>query len=161
MVRSFTWGWPTTTHTSLQDLVAAPEFFDPLLSWTPVPGAAKYELDVNFSQDFNTSSRVYSATTVATGFSPVKPFPNNTYYWRVRPINAQGDDGVWTQGSSFTQFFDTVAAAARGLDGDGGAHARRAQRHRAEAARLADSGAASRLESGRRGSRLRPQRLQR
>jgi hypothetical protein len=107
VVRSFTWGWPTQTHTSLQDLVTAPEFFDPLLSWTPVPGAAKYELDVNFSQDFNTSSRVYSATTVATGFSPIKPLPNNTYYWRVRPINAQGDDGVWTQGSSFTQFFDT------------------------------------------------------
>ena len=107
VVRSFTWGWPTTTHTSLQDLVTAPEFFDPLLSWTPVPGAAKYELDVNFSQDFNTSSRVYSATTVATGFSPIKPLPNNTYYWRVRPINAQGDDGVWTQGSSFTQIFDT------------------------------------------------------
>ena len=106
-MRSFTWGWPTTTQTGLQDLVSAPEFFDPLLSWTPVPGAATYQLDVNFSQDFNTSSRVYSATTVATGFSPVKPLPNNTYYWRVRPISAQGDDGVWTQGSSFTQFFDT------------------------------------------------------
>jgi hypothetical protein len=115
VVRSFTWGWPTTTHTSLQDLVAAPEFFDPLLSWTPVPGAAKYELDVNFSQDFNTSSRVYSATTVATGFSPVKPLPNNTYYWRVRPISAQGDDGVWTQGSSFTQFFDTSPPLPVGL----------------------------------------------
>lgn len=108
VVRSFTWGWPTTTQTSLQDLVTAPEFFDPLLSWTPVPGAAKYELDVNFSQDFNSSSQVYSATTVATGFSPVEPLPNNTYYWRVRPINAQGADGVWTQGSSFTQFFDTA-----------------------------------------------------
>lgn len=107
VVRSFTWGWPTQTQTSLQDLATAPEFFDPLLSWTPVPGAAKYEIDVNFSQDFNTSSQVYSATTVATGFSPIKPFPNNTYYWRVRPINAQGDDGVWTTGSSFTQFFDT------------------------------------------------------
>jgi hypothetical protein len=115
VVRSFTWGWPTTTHTSLQDLVTAPEFFDPLLSWTPVPGAAKYELDVNFSQDFNTSSRVYSATTVATGFSPIKPLPNNTYYWRVRPVNAQGDDGVWTQGTSFTQFFDTSPPMPVGL----------------------------------------------
>ena len=72
----------------------------------------KYELDVNFSQDFNTSSRVYSATTVATGFSPVHPFPNNTYYWRVRPINAQGDKGVWTQGSTFIQFFDTIPPLA-------------------------------------------------
>jgi hypothetical protein len=107
-VHSFTWGWPTATQTNLRDLVGAPEFFDPLLSWTPVRGAVQYELDVNFSQDFNSSSRVYSATTDATGFSPVHPFPNNAYYWRVRPINAQGDKGVWTQGSSFTQFFDTT-----------------------------------------------------
>jgi hypothetical protein len=107
-VRSFTWNWPTATQPSLSDLVDAPEFFDPLLSWTPVPGATKYELDVNFSQDFNSSSNVYSATTVATGFSPINPLPNNTYYWRVRPINAQGDTGIWSQGSPFTQFFDTV-----------------------------------------------------
>jgi hypothetical protein len=108
-VRSFKWGWPTATQTNLKDLVAAPEFFDPLLSWTPVRGAAKYELDVNFSQDFNSSSRVCcSTTTVATGFSPTNPLPNNTYYWRVRPINPQGDKGVWTQGTSFTQFFDTL-----------------------------------------------------
>jgi hypothetical protein len=107
-VRSFKWGWPTATTTHLQDLVSAPEFFDPLLSWTPVRGAAKYELDVNFSQDFNGSSRVCcSTTTVATGFSPTNPLPNNTYYWRVRPINAQGDKGIWTEGTSFTQFFDT------------------------------------------------------
>jgi hypothetical protein len=107
--RSFTWGWPTGTQTSLRDLVGASEFFDPLLSWTPVRGATQYELDVNFSQDFNSSSRVCcSTTTVATGFSPTNPLPNNTYYWRVRPINAQGDKGVWTQGAPFTQFFDTL-----------------------------------------------------
>src|SRR5262249_29799733 len=107
VVRSFTWNWQTSTTANPTDLVSAPEFYDPLLSWAPVPGAAKYELDVNFSQDFNSSSSVYSATTDATGFSPLKPFPNNTYYWRVRPINAQGDAGIWTQGTGFTQFFDT------------------------------------------------------
>lgn len=107
-VRSFAWSWPTATQPSLNDLVEAPEFFDPLLSWTSVPGATKYEFEVNFSQDFNSSSRVYSATTVATGFSPLSPLPSNTYYWRVRPINAQGDTGIWSQGPSFTQFFDTA-----------------------------------------------------
>ena len=107
-VRSFMWSWPTATQPSLSDLVDAPEFFDPLLRWTPVPGAARYQLAVNFSQDFNSSSNVYSATTTATGFSPTTPLPNNTYYWRVRPINAQGDAGIWSQGPSFTQFFDTA-----------------------------------------------------
>jgi hypothetical protein len=108
-VRAFNWSWPTATVPSLQDLVSAPEFFDPLLSWNPIPGAAKYQLDVNFSQDFNASSSVCcSATTVATGFSPTKPLPNNTYYWRVRAINVQGAEGVWTQGASFLQPFDTI-----------------------------------------------------
>ena len=111
-VRSFTWSWPTATQPSLHDLDGAPESFEPLLSWTPVPGATKYELDVNFSQDFNSSSRVYSAATVATGFSPTKPFPNNTYYWRVRPINAQGETGIWSQGPTFNQFFDTAPPLA-------------------------------------------------
>lgn len=109
VVRSFTWGWPTGTKTNLSDLVTAPEFFDPLLTWAPVPGAARYELNVSFSQDFNNSSMVCcSSTTVATGYSPTLPLPNNTYYWRVRPINAKGDKGVWTPGTSFTQIFDTV-----------------------------------------------------
>src|SRR6185437_8215021 len=111
-VRSFTWSWPTATQPSLHDLDGAPESFEPLLSWTPVPGATKYELDVNFSQDFNSSSRVYSGATVATGFSPTKPFPNNTYYWRVRPINAQGETGIWSQGPTFNQFFDTAPPLA-------------------------------------------------
>jgi hypothetical protein len=130
-VRSFKWGWPTATQTSLRDLVDAPEFFDPLLSWSPVPGAAKYELDVNFSQDFNTSSRVCcSSPTVATAYASSKLLPNNTYYWRVRPVNIQGAEGVWTNGASFTKTFDNVPPVAgssiTGLHmrdgfGDGGA----------------------------------------
>jgi hypothetical protein len=113
VVRAFRWGWPTATQTSLRDLVDAPEFFDPLLSWSPVPGAAKYELDVNFSQDFNTSSRVCcSSATVATGYSSPKVLPNNTYYWRVRPVNIQGAEGVWTSGASFTKTFDNVPPVA-------------------------------------------------
>jgi hypothetical protein len=111
-VRSFTWGWPTATQTNIENLIQDPvdalTFFDPLISWTSVPGAAKYELDINFSQDFNQSSRVFSGTSVATGYSPTRPLPNNTYYWRVRPINAQGANGVWTEGASFTQYFDTI-----------------------------------------------------
>lgn len=113
VVRSFTWGWPTATTTSLQNLIQNPfdaqRFYDPLISWTPVPGAAEYELDINFSQDFNPSSRVCcSKTTVATGYSPTRPLPNNTYFWQVRPINAQGAKGVWTPGESIFQYFDTI-----------------------------------------------------
>jgi hypothetical protein len=129
-VRSFTWGWPSATQTNLRDLVDAPELDDPLLTWNPVAGASKYELDVNFSQDFNSSSKVCcSATQVATGFSPTKILANNTYYWRVRPVNVQGTQGVWTQGATFTKTFDNVPPVAgssvtglhmRDASGDGG-----------------------------------------
>jgi hypothetical protein len=117
-VRSFNWSWPTATQTKLQNLIQSPSdaltTYDPLLSWTPVPGAVKYQLDINFSQDFNPSSSVCcSATTVANGYSPPRPLPNNTYFWRVRPINAQGADGVWTTGTSFTQYFDTIPPIAQ------------------------------------------------
>ena len=112
VVRSFNWSWPTATETSVENLIQSPADVlttnDPLLSWTPVPGAVKYQLDINFSQDFNPSSSVCcSATTVATGYSPTRPLPNNTYYWRVRSINAQGANGGWIQGTSFLQYFDT------------------------------------------------------
>jgi hypothetical protein len=109
VVRSFTWAWPSGTQASLSDLVSAPELFDPLLSWKPVPGAASYQVDVNFSQDFAPSSKVCcSSPTIATAFSPSKILPNNTYYWRVRPVNVQGAQGVWTSGASFTKTFDNV-----------------------------------------------------
>jgi hypothetical protein len=112
-VRSFRWGWPSATQANLRDLVDAPELFDPLLSWTPVPGAVKYEIDVNFSQDFNSSSRVCcSSTTSATGYSPNSILPNNTYYWRVRPFNVQGTQGVWTTGPTFAKTFDNVPPVA-------------------------------------------------
>jgi hypothetical protein len=125
VVRSFSWSWPTETTWATQNLMTqnstdALQLFDPLLSWGAVPGAAKYELDINFSQDFNSSSRVCcSSTTVATGYSPPKPFPNNTYFWRVRPINADGALGNWSPGQSdptaatFTQYFDTIPPIAQ------------------------------------------------
>jgi hypothetical protein len=123
VVRSFTWLWPTGLTTSLQNLIQDPTdaqtFSDPLLSWTAVAGAADYELDINFSADFNPSSRVCcSATTDATGYSPTRPLPNNTYYWRVRPINVQGANGAWTQGTSIFQYFDTIPPLPAPQPGD-------------------------------------------
>jgi hypothetical protein len=114
VVRSFTWGWITGNQSTgltnlIQDPIDAQTFYDPLLTWAAVPGAAGYELDINFSADFNPSSRVCcSATTIATGYSPTRPLPNNTYFWRVRPINVQGAQGSWAPGQSIFQYFDTI-----------------------------------------------------
>jgi large repetitive protein len=46
-VASFTWLWPSTTAVHLEDLNPAPEAYDPRFSWSPVPGAARYEVEIN------------------------------------------------------------------------------------------------------------------
>jgi hypothetical protein len=105
-VASFSWLWPSTTTPRLTDLVEAPEVMDPQFAWDPVPGAAKYEVEVNSSQDFAPGSKVCcSAATIATALTPTVLFKDNAYYWRVRAIDADGNAGVWNNGPSFTKAF--------------------------------------------------------
>ncbi len=113
---SFNWVWPSTTATSVSDLVAGPEIYDPEFSWDPVAGAAGYEVEVNFSSDWATSSKVCcepisiftEASTLGTSLSPAVVLANNTYYWRVRAIDASDNAGVWNVGPTFTKTFDNV-----------------------------------------------------
>jgi hypothetical protein len=108
-VGSFTWSWPSTTTPRVSDLVAATEHFDPQFSWDAVPGATRYEVEVNSSQDFAPGSKVCcSQTTISTSLSPTVVFQDNTYYWRVRALDAHGNSGVWNLGPSFTKAFDKV-----------------------------------------------------
>ena len=110
-VASFSWLWPSTTVTHLVDLNAAPEVFDPQFSWDPVPGAARYEVEVNSSSDFAPGSKVCcSDTTIATSLSPTQVFEDNVYYWRVRALDPDNNAGVWNAGGSFLKTFDKVAA---------------------------------------------------
>jgi hypothetical protein len=108
-VASFTWSWPSTTTPVVTDLVAATEYFDPQFSWDPVAGATKYEVEVNSSQDFAPGSKVCcSQTTISTSLAPTVVYRDNTYYWRVRALDAVGNSGVWNLGPSFTKTFDKV-----------------------------------------------------
>jgi hypothetical protein len=115
-VRSFDWAWPTTTATRFTDLHASPEVVDPHFSWDPVAGAAGYEVEVNASQDWAGGSKVCceplrlgsDVTTLATSLSPPEQLNNNTYYWRVRAIDTDGNAGVWNVGPSFTKTFANV-----------------------------------------------------
>jgi hypothetical protein len=105
-VASFTWIWPSTTATRVNDLVEAPEVMDPQFSWDPVPGAARYEVEVNSSQDFAPGSKVCcSPPTIATSLTPTVLFKDNVYYWRVRAIDADGNAGLWNLGPAFTKTF--------------------------------------------------------
>jgi hypothetical protein len=112
-VASFTWMWPTATATTVGDLRVDPEVYDPVFSWDPVPGAARYELEVNPAQDFSPGSRVCCVgsgfpTIIAPTHSPDRNLRDNTYYWRVRAIDAFGNAGDWNVGPSFVKTFDKV-----------------------------------------------------
>jgi hypothetical protein len=108
-VGTFTWAWPTTTATALDDLVSATEVFDPLYSWTALPGAARYEVEVNSSSDFTPGSKVCcSGTTLGTAFASTLLFKNNTYYWRIRALDQVGNAGVWNLGPNFIKTFDSA-----------------------------------------------------
>jgi hypothetical protein len=108
-VGSFVWRWPSQTRTALIDLNSSARVMDPQFAWQPVPGAARYEVEVNPSRDFAVGSRVCcDEKVIGTSLSPKKVLPNNAYYWRVRAVDMDGQAGVWNYGTPFRKAFDAV-----------------------------------------------------
>ena len=106
-VAAFSWAWPSATTLSLTDVDPSAEVYDPQFSWTPVAGAARYEVEVNSTASFTSAAKVCcTGTTIATTLAPTKVLNDNVYYWRVRAIDADGNAGVWNAGPSFTKAFD-------------------------------------------------------
>lgn len=71
----------------------------PTLSWTAVPNAAVYVIEVDDDADFG--SPIYTAEGIADLFVTTDPLPDDTYYWRVRMVNASGVPGMWSLVDSF------------------------------------------------------------
>jgi hypothetical protein len=122
-ISSFTWVWPSETTLSVTDVASAPEIEDYEFSWTTVPGAAGYEVEINTSEDFAAGSWVCCPvnpithlTTIGTTYSPTLVLPNNnSYYWRVRAVDASGNPGVWNLGPQFSKGFDEVLPPVKNL----------------------------------------------
>lgn len=114
-VGRFNWGWPSGLSVAVEDRNPAPEVFDPLLTWTAVGGAAHYDVEVNTTPDFAPGSRFWSATVDGTAVSPVTPVPNNTYFWRVRAVDADGRAGTWASGTFRKEFDDVEPDTITGL----------------------------------------------
>jgi hypothetical protein len=107
----FDWSWPTDTAITVSDLDQDARVFDPQFSWNPVPGAARYEVEVNASQDFAPNSRwCCDDRTVGTSLSPKDVLANNNgYYVRVRAFDVDGNAGGWNVfNGTFAKEFDNV-----------------------------------------------------
>ncbi|HSD80221.1 MAG TPA: hypothetical protein VLB47_06150, partial [Solirubrobacteraceae bacterium] len=120
-VASFAWNWPTAlaaTQLRVADLDGSAEVLDPQLSWEPVLGAARYDVEISTARDFPAGSIVCcSDRTIGTSLSPAKVLANNTgsgvpgdpeqfgYWWRVRAVDADGNAGVWNAGPPFDKTY--------------------------------------------------------
>ncbi len=107
--RTFVWDWPSTTTTDVQDVAPETELYVPEFTWDAIPGAAKYEVEINSVVDFPAgASKVCCDSSdwpITTTFTPKETLPNNTYYWRVRAINSHGEAGDWNEGPFFVKTF--------------------------------------------------------
>jgi hypothetical protein len=112
----FDWSWASTTTPGVADLNDDPRVFDPQFSWGPIAGAAQYEVEINSSQQFPSGSRV-CCKQLASGpsLSPSQLLPNNTFYWRVRAIDADGRAGIWNRGPDFRKAFDDLTPSIPNL----------------------------------------------
>ncbi len=117
---AFTWVWPSNVSglkvVSAIDASAGATaqwtMFDPQFSWTPVPGAVKYQVEVNTDDiSWSAGSKMCCADTVATTLTPTGLLPNATYAWRVRAVDASGYAGAWTVGNQFSQSYDSFVTA--------------------------------------------------
>lgn len=74
---------------------------DPFFSWSPVPGAKEYRIEVSEALNFSPIS--ISATTVNPFYlKPEHTWEGKpTWYWRVTPIDGSGNPGQTSDTSSF------------------------------------------------------------
>ena len=115
-VGTFTWTWPSATQTRVTDLAADPRIDDMQVSWDPVPGAARYEVEINPSSDFAVGSRVCcNDPTTGNSLTSLKQLPNNNYHWRVRAFDLDDNAGQWNYGPDFHKGFDEVTPSIPNL----------------------------------------------
>ncbi len=89
----------------------------PVLSWSSVPTATSYRLDVSTVSGFSTT--VYSAGGLTGTSDSVKGLANSqTYYWRVGAKNGSGISG-WSSIGSFTTIIAAPAAPVLSLPTNG------------------------------------------
>ncbi|WP_310963140.1 hypothetical protein [Nocardioides terrisoli] len=71
-----------------------------VFKWRPILGAASYELQV--ASDDNFLTLVTTHTGPATSYSPPSTLQNDQYWWRIRPLDSDGNAGLWSESPTWT-----------------------------------------------------------
>lgn len=74
---------------------------DVVLDWTPVDGAATYDLQISTDNNFNTFDDTRTGIR-GTRYSPPVTLRNDQYYWRVRPVDTHGNQKAWSDVSTWS-----------------------------------------------------------
>jgi hypothetical protein len=100
-VRSFLKKWYVQPRLLLPPNNYLDQYMPPLFDWTPVPGAARYRIQVDTTPDF--ISPAYDATVANTFYTPSGAgyASEPTYYWRVIPYDGDGRPGLASETFSY------------------------------------------------------------
>jgi hypothetical protein len=112
-IRSFRRAWTATA--ALQSPASGAVVSYPLvplkLSWSPVLGAAKYEVAIATDPLLGSLVGGKAVETQATSFTRAGALATGTYYWRITPMDAQGNKGTPSQVWSFLWFWPSATNA--------------------------------------------------
>lgn len=80
----------------------------PLYSWTPVPGASRYLVQIANNPEFNPIFE--EATTANTTYTPQEGYDLTAHFWwRVKPIDGGGNNGVFSAPFEFQNIYTSTA----------------------------------------------------
>ena len=102
--RSYQIVWPATPQLE-SPANGAVGVVDTVFSWDPVPGAARYDIQVSPNGDWQNNKVIDQPGLVSTRFAPDQTLNNSSYYWRVR-ARAAGNAtnyGQWSAPFLFTR----------------------------------------------------------
>jgi hypothetical protein len=100
-LRSFKLRWPQTASPLLLTPADLATIDDVVFTWTPVPGAAKYRVEVASDSGF---LNMYQTKEVSGNeYVPLSTYASQAYYWRVLALDAGGSMGPWSDVRTFTK----------------------------------------------------------
>jgi hypothetical protein len=110
----FAKSWPNeVSGTTVSDAPGGPAAtvigLQPYFTWSPVPGAKEYELQIAPADGFATPALAVQHVH-ATFFTPgvLTVLPDDGYQWRVRARDAAGHPGQWSVPGQFTKAWSTA-----------------------------------------------------
>jgi protein-S-isoprenylcysteine O-methyltransferase Ste14 len=112
-IRSFRRAWTATAalQSPADHAVVSYPLVPLKLSWSPVLGAAKYEVAIATDPLLGTLVGGKAVETQAASFTRAGALATGTYYWRITPMDAQGNRGAPSQVWSFLWFWPSATSA--------------------------------------------------